>query len=97
MFAQGGNCGNTLCINKVFNAVQAEISLSKSGSDCSFSAWPDGENLKGLTEQIEAIKKTDAYLFNEESKPQTATLPMFLHRKPQKQLTYTVSFDIIKA
>ena len=29
----------------------------------------DGENLKGLTEQIEAIKKTDAYLFNEESKP----------------------------
>ncbi len=57
----------------------------------------DGENLKGLTEQIEAIKKTDAYLFNEESKPQTATLPMFLHRKPQKQLTYTVSFDIIKA
>lgn len=29
----------------------------------------DGENLKGLTEQIEAIKKTDAYLFNEESTP----------------------------
>ena len=29
----------------------------------------DGENLKGLTEQIEAIKKTDAYLFNEEGKP----------------------------
>ncbi|EJO5347147.1 phage scaffolding protein [Clostridium botulinum] len=29
----------------------------------------DGETLIGISEQIEAIKKTDGYLFNEEQKP----------------------------